>query len=154
MNIYNMYKLLCIIYNDHHLMHCAFCYVKFWKSWLCSITTVTSRKQVTNCLRCRFQSNTYTKVVKASTWKLLYMLLMKIKCAWHLFCEVVHRGSRVMPLFWNWYIHIVIVSNFFNSFQIIFNFVHGFPYFLWQSWDRGVYTSQSVVVLYLIDSYG
>ena len=46
--------------------------------------------------------------------------------ACHLLCEVWHRGSRVMPLFWNWYIHIekVCVSNFFNSFQIIFNFVH------------------------------
>ena len=131
MNIYSMYKLLYIIYNDHHLM-CP-CYVKFWKSWLCSSTTATSRKQVTHLLRCRFQSNT------TSTWKLLYMILMKIKCAWHLFCEVWHMGSRVMPLFWNWYIHIekVSVSNFFNSFQIIFNFVHGFPYFLWQNWDRG-----------------
>jgi len=139
MNIYNMYKLLCIIYTDHHLMHCAFCYVTFWKSWLCSSTTATSRKHVTNRLRCRFQTTTYTKVVKASTWKLLYMILIKIKCAWHLFCEVWHMGSRVMPLFWNWYIHIekVSVSNFFNSFQIIFNFVHDFPYFLWQSWDRG-----------------
>jgi len=29
MSIYNMYKLLCIINNDHHLVHCAFCYVKF-----------------------------------------------------------------------------------------------------------------------------
>ena len=29
MNINYMYKLLCIIYNDHHLMHCALCYVKF-----------------------------------------------------------------------------------------------------------------------------
>ena len=50
MDIYNMYTLLCIIYNDHHLMHCTFCYVKFWKSWLCSRTTATSRKQVTHCL--------------------------------------------------------------------------------------------------------
>jgi len=49
-HIYNMYKLLCIIYNDHHLMHCALCYVKCWKSWLCSSTTATSRKQVTNRL--------------------------------------------------------------------------------------------------------
>ena len=73
-------------------------------------------------LHCRFQSNTYTKVVKASTWKLLYMILMKIKCACHLFCEVWQRGSPVMPLFWNWYIHIekVCVSNFFKSFQVIF----------------------------------
>ena len=45
-----MYKLQCIIYNDHHLMHCSFCYVKFWKSGLCSNTTATSRKLVTNRL--------------------------------------------------------------------------------------------------------
>ena len=30
MNMYNMYKQLCILYNDHHLMHCAFCYGKSW----------------------------------------------------------------------------------------------------------------------------
>ena len=101
-NIYNMYKLLCIIYNDHHLMHCAFCYVKFWMSWLYTSTTAPSRKQVTNSLYVAVFSlilNTYTKVVKAFTWKLLYMILMKSSCAWHLFCEVWHRGSGVMHLF-------------------------------------------------------
>jgi len=93
MNIYSMYKLLCIIYNDHHLMHCAFCYVKFCKSWLFKYhgdiaKTGDKSSTLPFSVRCRFQSNTFTKVVKASTWKLLYMILMKIKCAWHLFSEV------------------------------------------------------------------
>ena len=41
--------------------------------------------------------NTSTAVVKASKWKLIYMISMKNKCAWHLFCEVRQRVSIVMP---------------------------------------------------------
>ena len=90
MNIYNMYKLLCIIYNLHES-----CYT--WYLWRLNV---------------------------------------------HDIC-FVRFGTGVPDLcllFLNWYIHIVkvSVSNFFNSFQIIFNFVHGFLYFLWQSWDRGI----------------
>ena len=106
-------------------------------------------------LRCRFQSNTYSKVVKASTWKLLYMILMKIKCAWHLLCEVGHRGFRVMSLF-EIGIHIekFCVSNFFNSFQVIFNFCSWFSLFPLTTLRRGYTHHKSVIVLYLIDSYG
>jgi len=151
MDIYNMYKLLCIIYNDHHLMHCAFCYVKFWKSWLCSSTTATSRKQVTNRLRCRFQSNTYTKVVKASTWKLLYMILMKM----HDIC-FVRFGTGVPELCPFFKIGISIKRKFVSqtSSTVFKSSLKKNMVFLWQSWDRGVYSSQSVIVLYLIDSSG
>ena len=54
-NMNNMYKLLCINYNDHHEkfsnVHSVMS-TKFWKSVyarLCSSTAATSRKQVTNC---------------------------------------------------------------------------------------------------------
>ena len=51
-------------------------------------------------------------------------------------------------------IHIekVCVSNFFNSLQVIFK--KKYHSFLISFDKMGVYSSQSVIVLYLIDSYG
>ena len=68
-------------------------------SRLCSSTAAKTGDKLS--LRCFFQSNTKTTVVKISKWKLIYVNFIKIKCTWHLLCEVRHGGSRVMPLFWN-----------------------------------------------------
>ena len=48
-NINNMYKLLCIKYNDCFASCIPLCQLSL-KVRLCSSTETTSRKQVTNCL--------------------------------------------------------------------------------------------------------
>ena len=72
----------------------AFRYVKFWKSVFPTLFKYRGDIAKTGdklYIRCRFQSHTYIPVVKASTWKLIYLIFMKNKCAWHLFCEVRQR---------------------------------------------------------------
>ena len=99
---------------------CAFRYVKFWKSAFPTLFKYSgdiAKTGDTSYLRCRFQSHTSISVVKASTWKLIFMIFMKNKCAWHLFCAVWQRGSRVMPLFEFCYIHIEKVCVF-NSLML------------------------------------
>ena len=98
----------------------AFCYVKFWKSVFQTLFKYRGDIAKTgdnSYIRCRFQSHTSISVVKASTWKLIYLISMMNKCAWNLFCEVRQRGSRVMPLFWNCYIYIE-KSCVFNSLRL------------------------------------
>ena len=100
--------------------------IKFWKYVFPTMFKYRGNIAKTgdkSSLRCFFQSNTNTTVVKISKWNLIYMHVIKSKCAWHLFCEVRHRSSRVMPLFWNCYIRIkkFCVLNFFNS-SVIFMF--------------------------------
>jgi len=59
---------------------CAFRYVKFESldSRLCSSTAATSRKQVTNRIYIAvFSRIRLISVVKASTWKLIYLISMK-----------------------------------------------------------------------------
>ena len=98
----------------------AFRYVKFWNSVFPTLFKYRgdiAKTGDTSYLRCRFQSHTSISVVKASTWKLIFMIFMKNKCAWHLFCAVWQRGSRVMPLFEFCYIHIEKVCVF-NSLML------------------------------------
>jgi len=119
-----MYKLLCIVYNDHHLVFCIVCSVMLCFESPDSVPQRhrENRWQIVFTLLFSVEEDLYTTVVKTSKRKLLYMLSMNGKCGWHLFCEVRHRGSRVIPLFWycNILIEKVCISNFFNSFQVIF----------------------------------
>ena len=50
-------------------------------------------------LRCRFHSNTYSTVVKASKWKFIYLKYMKSKCAWHLFGYFLHGVPELCSFF-------------------------------------------------------
>ena len=55
-------------------------------------------------------SQTSSIVFKSSQWNLLHLIPMKSQCLAHLFCEAWHRGSKVMPLFHNYWIPVIDVE--------------------------------------------
>jgi len=73
-----MYKLLCIVYNDHHLV---FCIVRSVMLCFESPDSVPQRHrenrwQIVFTLLFSVEEDLYTTVVKTSKRKLLYMLSM------------------------------------------------------------------------------
>ena len=73
----------------------AFRYAKFWKFVFPTLFKYRGDIGDTSYIRCRFVSYVY-RSCKGIHMK---VEIPKNKCAWHLFCEVRQRGSRVMPLF-------------------------------------------------------